>query len=160
MIKGIINAGLAIAVPIILKGAKAGLNKIKTQGVNTAVEEVVEKTVKETSEEVTEEVAEKGIESLANNSDDVISDKIGKSSIISKALEDSKTGLAEHLEYIKNGGIVKPTGGKFAPSKVSSVVNTKTGEIYYGYSGKTGFNPSRAEVLDARLQTLIDNTKK
>ena len=43
---------------------------------------------------------------------------------------------------------------------MSSVVNTKTGEIYYGYSGKTGFNPSRAEVLDARLQTLIDNTKK
>ena len=69
VIKGIINAGLAIAVPIILKEAKAGLNKIKTPGVNTVVGEVGEKAVKETSEEVTEEVAEKGAKSLANNAD-------------------------------------------------------------------------------------------
>lgn len=43
MIKGIINAGLSIAVPIILKEAKAGLNKIKTPKVNTVVGKVEEK---------------------------------------------------------------------------------------------------------------------
>ncbi|MGP1434224.1 MAG: polymorphic toxin type 30 domain-containing protein [Catonella sp.] len=85
--KGIINAGLAIAVPIILKEAKAGLNKIKTQGVNTVVEEVVEKTVKETSEEVTEEVVEKGAKSLANNVDDMISE-----TSYAKSIDFSKLG--------------------------------------------------------------------
>lgn len=32
--------------------------------------------------------------------------------------------------------------------------------MYFGYSGKTGFNPSRSEILDDGLQALIDNTKK
>ena len=81
VMKGIKNAALAVAVPLIIKGGQAVVNKIKTPGVNTVageaveeVEEVVEKTVKETSEEVTEEVAEKGAKSLIDNADDVISD--------------------------------------------------------------------------------------
>lgn len=105
------------------------------------------------------------IEDLAENATKKILGKgkglagVGKADIISKTLNDSKTALAEHIEYIKNGGIVKPTGGKFVPSKVSTAIDTRTGEIYYGYSGKTGFNPSRAEVLSEDLQKLVDNTK-
>ncbi|URZ03165.1 hypothetical protein [Clostridium felsineum] len=82
-----------------------------------------------------------------------------KADIVSKALNDSKTALEEHIKYIKNGGVVKPTGGKFAPSKVSAIVDTKTGKIYYGYSGKVGFNPSRAETVHKELQKLIERTK-
>ena len=84
VINGIMNAGLAIAVPVLIKGGKAVVNKIKTPGVNKSVGEVAEDVIgkgfKETSEDVIEEVAEKGTKTLVNNVDDVISDGFSKNS--------------------------------------------------------------------------------
>ena len=60
--------------------------------------------------------------------------------------------------FIKNGGITKPGGGQYNPAKVGSAVHLDTGDIYYGYSGATQFNPSKHEILP-ELQALIDNAK-
>ncbi|MGP1434210.1 MAG: hypothetical protein ACTTKP_08020 [Catonella sp.] len=92
VMKGIKNAALAVAVPLIIKGGKAVVNKIKTPGVNTVAgkvaEDVIGKGFKKTSEDVIEEVAEKGTKTLVNNVDDVISDGVGK----------AKFGSLEKLE--------------------------------------------------------------
>ncbi|MGP1434207.1 MAG: hypothetical protein ACTTKP_08000, partial [Catonella sp.] len=128
VMKGIKNAALAVAVPLIIKGGQAVVNKIKTQGVNTAVEEVVEKAVKETSEEVTEEVAEKGAKSLANNSDEMIS----------KGLSNTKTKYAYNM--IENPGPLAEVRGNPASNFISGKYNIETldEDIILYRSGKEG----------------------
>ncbi|TRW21076.1 DUF4237 domain-containing protein, partial [Criibacterium bergeronii] len=67
VINGIINAGLALAVPVLIKGGKAVANKIKTPGVNKSVGEVA-----------TKEVATKEGEALVNKTGESISEEAGK----------------------------------------------------------------------------------
>ncbi|MEI4803438.1 hypothetical protein WAZ07_19635 [Bacillus sp. FJAT-51639] len=153
-LKNALNTVGNTPIPVRVKWADTGIEGVKLPySEYSTVGEIAGRFAK------TDEI--KGIEaSLAERIGNVGSGKgVSNADIISKSLNDSKTALAEHVEYIKNGGIVKPTGGKFAPSKVSAIVDTKTGKIYYGYSGKTGFNPSRTEVLHEDLQKLIERTK-
>ncbi|MEY8322049.1 hypothetical protein AAK894_13425 [Lachnospiraceae bacterium 46-61] len=72
----------------------------------------------------------------------------------------SNEALEKHIAYIKNGGIKKPTGGKFKPAKVSAAVDLNTGNIYIGYNGSNPkiFNPSRTEIVH-ELQQRIEYTK-
>ncbi|WP_185959930.1 hypothetical protein [Criibacterium bergeronii] len=88
VMKGIMNATLAIAVPLIIKGGQAVVNKIKAPGVNRAVGEVAE------------DVIEKGAKSLGNNADDVISEGVNKASKhcnIEEGLNFSSKAL-EHMD--------------------------------------------------------------
>ncbi|WP_185959927.1 hypothetical protein, partial [Criibacterium bergeronii] len=73
VMKGIKNAALAVAVPLIIKGGQAVVNKIKTPGVNGAVGEVAEDVIGKGFKETSEEVLEKQTKSLANNAGEVIS---------------------------------------------------------------------------------------
>ena len=128
VINGIMNAGLAIAVPLIIKGGQAVVNKIKTPGVNTVVGEVGEKAVKETSEEVTEEVVEKGAKSLANNADDMIS--VGINNVKIPSEEKLNNAISEWARMQKS---LANSNGKIREFNTASVIfDSKTGQYYYG----------------------------
>ena len=71
----------------------------------------------------------------------------------------SNEALDYHITYIKSGGIRKPGGGKYQPSKVSATVDLNNGNIYFGYNGSNKFNPSKIEI-HPDLQERIDFTKK
>lgn len=71
----------------------------------------------------------------------------------------SNEALDYHITYIKSGGIRKPGGGKYQPSKVSATVDLNNGNIYFGYNGSNKFNPSKIEIHHD-LQERIDFTKK
>ncbi len=70
----------------------------------------------------------------------------------------SNEGLDNQINYIKNGGITKPGGGQYKPSKISAAVDMNTGDIYYGYNGATKYNPSRYDIKP-ELQERINYTK-
>lgn len=70
----------------------------------------------------------------------------------------SNEGLDNQINYIKNGGITKPGGGQYKPSKISAAVDMNTGDIYYGYNGATKYNPSKFDIKP-ELRERIDYTK-
>lgn len=55
----------------------------------------------------------------------------------------SDEALDKQITYTKQGGITKPSGGIYRPAKVGMSVDLNTGDIYFGYSGASKFNPSR-----------------
>ena len=124
VINGIMNAGLAVAVPLIIKGGKAVVNKIKTPGVNTVAGEAVE------------EVAEKGAKSVGNNVDEVISEGaveadlgnkldylFGKASGNKHNIERSK---AMQLELQKIGIHYNQSGNEYISNHLNNVLKDST----------------------------------
>ena len=80
---------------------------------------------------------------------------------ISEAIQVARTELTNHREFLKSGGILKPSGGKYKPNVISAVVDSMTKQVYFGYNGvgEGRFNPSVSE-LHPELQKYIDRTKE
>ncbi|WP_207689179.1 hypothetical protein, partial [Criibacterium bergeronii] len=106
VMKGIMNATLAIAVPLIIKGGQAVVNKIKAPGVNRAVGEVVEKGAKSLGNNA-DEMAFGGVCS-ANKSVGIAQSRINIANGPTRFSPSSKAGLEHvidrHFNPTKNAG--------------------------------------------------------
>ena len=71
----------------------------------------------------------------------------------------SNEALSNQIAYINAGGITKPGGGKYQPSKISATVDLNTGDIYFGYSGVNQYNPS-VQDIHPDLQQRINHTRE
>ena len=70
----------------------------------------------------------------------------------------SNESLDNQIAFIKSGGITKPGGGKYRPTKISATVDLRTGDICFGYNGANKFNPSKMDIHPI-LQERIQYTK-
>jgi RHS repeat-associated protein len=76
----------------------------------------------------------------------------------------SNNALDMDIAKMNSGNIKKPNGDAFSSTKISAAVDMNTGDIYLGYSGKKGYNPSKpdymnGEIIEPSLQARINNTK-
>ena len=119
---------------------------------NVAAKEM--KYISENAKGVTENVVNSSLRELMSPEEVARYDKYW----LDVAEKTSNEALEKHIAYIKNGGIKKPTGGKYNPAKVSATVDLNTGDIYFGYNGVNKFNPSKTEIVP-ELQQRIKRTK-
>ena len=76
----------------------------------------------------------------------------------------SNDALDMEIAKMNSGNIKKPNGDAYSSTKISAAVDMNTGDIYLGYSGKKGYNPSKpdymnGEIIEPSLQARINNTK-
>lgn len=70
----------------------------------------------------------------------------------------SGRALDEHIADMRSKKIVTPHGKKYEPTMVAMAIDLDGGHGYLGYSGETGFNPSRNEIVES-LQDDLRNTE-
>ena len=80
------------------------------------------------------------------------------------AEKNSNEALNMEIGKMNSGNIKKPNGDAYSSTKISAAVDMNTGDIYLGYSGKKGYNPSKpdymnGEIIEPSLQARINNTK-
>lgn len=74
------------------------------------------------------------------------------------AYDVSGRALDAHIVAMKSKKIVDPYGKIYEPTMVAMAIDLDGGHGYLGYSGKTGFNPSRDVIMDS-LQKDLHNTE-
>lgn len=67
--------------------------------------------------------------------------------------------LDEHIAQMKSKRITTLRGEIYAPTMVAMAIDLDSGSGYLGYSGETGFNPSRRKIVEP-LQQELSNTKR